>query len=176
MVGLGTKHRLFTMDCSINILFWAWYTQNSSSFSCTAPNAISRTKRSDKNNPSKVLTQVSILFKERWLRFYHSNPNSKVIDTYSVILFLLLGFFMKLLWSRYPTFLTYNEQANKRRKKNASIYWNINQESTKLLNCHSSPHLLRSVLSYSNSLLPCKWVYTVHNRTASNFMLLYIFL
>ena len=102
--------------------------------------------------------------------------NSKVIDTYSLIIFSLLGFFMKLLWSRYPTFLTYNEQANKRRRKNASIYWNINLESTKLLNCHSSPHLLRSVLSYSNSLLPCKWVYTVHNRTASNFMLIYIFL
>ena len=91
-----------------------------------------------------------------------------MIDTYSVIIFSLLGFFMKLLWSRYPTYLTYNEQAYKRRKNIASIYWNINLESTKLLNCHSSPHLLRSVLSYSNSLLPWKWVYTLHKRTLYN--------
>ena len=97
-----------------------------------------------------------------------------MIDTYSVIIFSLLGFFMKLLWSRYPTYLTYNEQAYKRRKNIASIYWNINLESTKLLNCHSLPHLLRSVLSYSNSLLPWKWVYTLHKRTLYNINWLYL--
>ena len=109
------------------------------------------------------------------MSFNHS-IRYRVIDTYSVIIFSLLGFFMKLLWSRYPTYLTYNEQAYKRRKNIASIYWNINLESTKLLNCHSLPHLLRSVLSYSNSLLPWKWVYTLHKRTLYNINWLYLFL